>query len=96
MRKSDHEEEYDSILNLMEEVYGRVTEIEYKGSETGYKGGLFGYMKPLRKFWHAIATTKAAKGKYFLAAEVVPDGDKLASSGISIQQFVKGVPSWLK
>ncbi len=96
MRKSDREEEFDSILNQMEKVFGRVNEIEYKGSEIGYKGGLLGYMKPLRKFWYAIATTKAAKGKYFFVVEVVPDGDKLASAGFSIQQFVKGVPSWLK
>jgi len=55
-----------------------------------------GTSKPLRKFWYAVRTTTAAKGKYFLFVEVVPGEGRPACSGFAIVTFPGGAPSWLQ
>lgn len=83
--------EFNSIVDEMVGAYGRPLELEFKMDEIGRKTAI-GYDKPLRKFWYAARTSKYEKGTVYLTVEIVPDGDRLASSGVALVTFPLGAP----
>ncbi len=90
------EKTFSSIVDQMFAMYGKALDAEYKMDGLGRKTGTGGYDKPMRKFWYAVGTTKHEKGTVYLTVEVVPDGDGLASSGVSMVTFPLGIPDGLK
>lgn len=95
-RDSVKEEELNSILEQMAQVYGKPMDFEFKQEELGSKVYVDGTTKAMRKLWYAAKTTKYEKGSHFLIVEVVPDGDKLAVSSFAIVNFPLGIPDTLK
>ena len=81
-RLSANEQEFEVTLKNLYATYGKPLESEYIHDTVGVRTYSGGEMKPLRKLFYAVKTTKYPKGVYYLAIEVVPDGSGLASSGI--------------
>ncbi len=88
--------DFDSIIDQMEKVYGRPIEFDFKQEELGSTLYADGTTRAMRKFWYAAKTTKYEKGSHFLIVEVVPDGPELAVSSFAIVNFPLGVPETLK
>jgi len=90
------EEELNSTLEQMMQVYGKPIDFELKQEESGSKVYADGTTKAMRKLWYAAKTTKYEKGSHFLIVEIVPDGDKLAVSSFAIVNFPVGIRDTLK
>lgn len=89
----------DEIPNTIEKLnlhFGKLIETEYKTEEIGYWMFPDGTKKPMRKFFYAIKTDKADKGKYFLQVSVIADGTQLRCGSFSMLDFPDGVPEQLK
>lgn len=89
------ERHLDSILDQMNETYGKPLQFKFKQVEWGSKEYDSG-TKEMYKFWYSAQTTKYESGSHFLVVEVVQDGDRLAVSSFSIVNFPLGVPPNLK
>jgi hypothetical protein len=89
------ENQLGSMLDQMNESYGKPLEFKFKQAELGARAYDWG-TKPMRKFWYAAKTTRYEQGSHFLVVEVVPDGDRLAVSSFAIVSFPLGVPPNLK
>lgn len=96
LRDALTDEAYGKILDQMGDSYGKPLDAEYKMDESGWKTAP-GYNKPVRKFWYATQTSKYPKGQVFILVEIVPDGDELAGSGLSLVTFpLGGIPDDLR
>lgn len=82
----------------LETVYaygGKPLEAEFKMDEAGAYTTPQGTY-PARKYWYAVSTTEAPKGKYFMFVEVAGDTEGPACMSVSIVSFVNGVPDGLQ
>jgi hypothetical protein len=91
-----NEENLNSMLMQMIQVYGRPVDFEFKKQELSSKVYPDGTSKVMRELWYSTQTTKYEKGSHFLLIEVVPDEGTLAVSSFAIVNFPLGIPETLQ
>ena len=89
-------ERFDTLMENLFDAFGKPLRVEYKKNMVGQKANAVGSVKPMRKFWYAVETTKFKIGTHFVFVEVVEEEKQLASSGFAIVHFPLGVPDDMK
>lgn len=87
------EKAFSKVVDGMLAMFGQPVSVEFKKHGIGRRTGAGNYDKPMRKFWYSVKTDKHEYGHVYLFVEIVPDENKLASSGFSLVTFPLGAPS---
>ncbi len=87
---------FDTLIENLFDTFGEPVRVEYKKNMVGQKTNVRGTLRPMRKFWYAVETTKFKIGTHFIFVEVVEEEQQLASSGFAIVNFPLGVPDDMK
>ena len=94
-RQSVSAEQFAKTLEPMYTYGGKPLSAKFKDHELGIRLYEDGTRKPMRKFWYALATTKAKPGTYLLFVEIVAEGETLVCASFSIVAFANGPPPHL-
>jgi len=74
--------QFELTLNELSTAYGKLLAAEYTHNIVSAKTYFDGQMRPLRKFYYAVSTSKYQRGEYYLTVEVVPDEGELGVTGV--------------